>query len=93
VASSVIHQHLLLSRIAMKQLEEYYLSLKIQSVAQGVSEPLDPSYVPNPNEEKQLFHLKQDSLFGVFVDTMKVSQLHSVVKKHTNDLDGPCCIA
>jgi hypothetical protein len=57
----------------MKQLEEYYLSLKIQSPAQGVSEPLDPTYVPSTNEEKQLFCLKQDFLFGVFAAMMKVS--------------------
>jgi hypothetical protein len=48
---------------------------------------LDLTYVPSTDQEKQLFCLKQDFLFGVFVATMKVSQLHSVVKKHTNDLD------
>jgi hypothetical protein len=37
-------------------------------------------YVPSTDQEKQLFCLKQDFLFGVFVATMKVSQLHSVVK-------------
>jgi hypothetical protein len=71
----------------MKQLEEYYLSLKIHSVAQGLTEPLDLMYVYSTDEEKQLFHLKQDFLFGVFVAMMKVSQLHSVKKEHTNDLD------
>ena len=72
----------------IRQLETFFKSLAIQAAMQDVSEPLDPDYTPLTQEEKDLFRLKQDYMFGVFDQTMKAQQLRSFVLQHMDDRDA-----
>ena len=68
-----------------KRWNTFARSLKIQAKAQGLSDVIDPDYVPIGNDAEELFKRQNAFMLGVFDSKLKTDQAKEAIRKHVGE--------